>query len=103
MNKEEITKEDILNVTGSMFDTMFDYVDNSNKELEQLQQENKHLQEKLDQALKDYDKVMQNWENLKEYIKENIIYGFDDYYDMKACGFEESYNKMEELEKDSNE
>ena len=35
MNKEEITKEDILNVTGSVFDTMLDYVDNSNKELEE--------------------------------------------------------------------
>lgn len=38
MNMEEITKEDILNVTGSMFDTMLDYVDNSNNELEKLQQ-----------------------------------------------------------------
>ena len=39
MNKEEITKEDILNVTGSMFDTMFDYVENSDKEIEQLYME----------------------------------------------------------------
>ena len=37
MNKEEITKEDILNVTGSVFDTMLDYVENSNNEIEQLQ------------------------------------------------------------------
>lgn len=53
MNKEEITKEDILNVTGSVFDTMLDYVDNSNKELEELQQENKQLKE-------DYAKIVQN-------------------------------------------
>lgn len=53
MNKEEITKEDILNVTGSVFDTMLDYVDNSNKELEELQQENKQLR-------KDYAKIIQD-------------------------------------------
>lgn len=53
MNKKEITKEDILNVTGSVFDTMLDYVDNSNKELEELQQENKQLKE-------DYAKIVQN-------------------------------------------
>lgn len=53
MNKEKITKEDILNVTGSVFDTMLDYVDNSNKELEELQQENKQLR-------KDYAKIVQN-------------------------------------------
>ena len=53
MNKEEITKEDILNVTGSVFDTMLDYVDNSNKELEELQHENKQLR-------KDYAKIIQD-------------------------------------------
>lgn len=52
MNKEEITKEDILNITGSMFDTMLDYVDNSNNELEQLQQENKKYKEVIDKANK---------------------------------------------------
>lgn len=59
MNKEEITKEDILNVTGSMFDTMLDYVDNSNKEIEQLEQENKQLKARIDKAI--------------EYLKDNSM------------------------------
>ena len=52
MNKEEITKGDILNITGSMFDTMLDYVDNSNNELEQLQQQNQKYKEVIDKLKK---------------------------------------------------
>lgn len=48
---EEISKEDILNVTGSMFDTFLDYVDNSNNELEQLEQENNQLKDRINKAL----------------------------------------------------
>ena len=50
--EEEITKGDILNITGSMFDIMLDYVDNSNNELEQLQQENKKYKEVIDKIQK---------------------------------------------------
>ena len=41
MNDERITTGDVLNVTGSIFETMLDYVGNSSKDIEQLQQENK--------------------------------------------------------------
>ena len=70
MNKEEITKEDILNVTGSMFDTMFDYVDNSNKELKQLQQENKQLQQELNQKNKIIEEIKTLIENYKHLCKD---------------------------------
>lgn len=60
--EEEITKEDILNITGSMFDTMLNYVDNSNNELEQLQQENKKYKEVIDKLK---DKTKENIENAK--------------------------------------
>lgn len=81
MNKEEITKEDILNVTGNVFDTMLDYVDNSNKELEQLQQENKQLKQMIDEqdgcnkrrlqifSLK--DKLCKELKNVKNLKQEN--------------------------------
>ena len=61
MNKEEITKEDILNITGSMFDTMLDYVDNSNNELEQLQQQNQKYKEVIDKAIKELENGHANW------------------------------------------
>ena len=56
---KEISKEDILNVTGSMFDTFLDYVDNSNNELEQLKQENQQLKDEINKISKKELKIMQ--------------------------------------------
>lgn len=52
------TKKDILNMSANMFDIMFDYVESLNKEVEQLQQENKQL--------------IDNWNRLKEYLHQDI-------------------------------
>ena len=70
MNKEELTKEDVLNVTGSMFDTMLDYVDNSNKELEQLQQQNQKYKEVIDKAIKciDYSTKYRNSADIYQFV-----------------------------------
>lgn len=84
MNKEEIKTEDILNSVGDMFDVFLDYVDNSNNELEQLQQEN--------QQLKD------NWNKLKEWLK------YKEEHTIQQNNYYSVLNKMQELEKgDSNE
>lgn len=74
MNKEELTKEDILNVTGSIFETMLDYADNSNKEIEQLQQENKQLKDEI-KAYQDmyFDKIVIINKAI-EYIENNSYY-----------------------------
>ncbi len=77
MSEEKITKQDILNVTGSMFDTMLDFVDNSHKEIESLQQENQQLK----QLNKDKDirnskqrvankKLMEKNQQLKQQLKQ---------------------------------
>lgn len=85
MNKEELTKEDVLNVTGSMFDTMLDYVDNSNKELEQLQQENKQLKD--------------NWNKIEQIIENERM----SHWAPSPLFLTELLSKMQELEKsDSN-
>ena len=78
MNKEELTKEDVLNVTGSMFDTMLDYVDNSDKELEQLQQQNQKYKEVIDKAINnsqywiDYYTRLNSDERIALRLQENI-------------------------------
>lgn len=73
MNKEEITTEDVLNVTGSIFETMLDYVDNSSKDIEQLQQENKSLKEELKAVNKGLRKVLSKRKKWKyRYYKEKM-------------------------------
>lgn len=81
---EDLAKEDILNLTGSIFDTFLDYVDNSNNELEDLQQENQQLQN--------------NWNELKNWLKVNK-------YSMTCKMFvaEELLEKMQELEQGKDE
>lgn len=68
--EEEITKGDILNITGSMFDTMLDYVDNSNNELEQLQQQNQKYKEVIDKAIKciDYNTKYRNGADIYQFV-----------------------------------
>lgn len=65
---EDLQKEDILNVTGRILGTMLDYADNSNKELEQLRQENKQLKEKIDKY-KNISEKFEHWLRLELEIK----------------------------------
>lgn len=47
-----------------------------------------------------YDIVVKNKniiEELEKWLKDNIDYGDDDYYDMKAVGVESALNKLKEL------
>lgn len=44
-NQNNLSKEDILNVTGSILGTMLEYVDNSSEEIDTLKEENKQLKE----------------------------------------------------------
>ena len=39
---------------------------------EKLESENKHLNEQLDVALKDYDKLQENWERLYNFTSERF-------------------------------
>ena len=40
--------------------------------MERLESENKHLNEQLDVALKDYDKLQRNWERLYNFTSERF-------------------------------
>jgi len=75
------------------------------KEIENLQQENKQLKEKLDWDLQwalKYEKQVGNWNKLKEYIRKNIIY---DDVGMKILDPSPLEDYMQEIEQgsDSNE
>lgn len=102
MNKEELTKEDILNVTGSMFDTMLDYVDNSNKEINELKRDKNIMQNYLELIINigsDYDGY-NDVENLKALIDELCEYALcgtklDDTKIISSCG-EKYYNILGE-------
>lgn len=77
-------------------------------EVENLQQENKQLKEQLDCDLQwafKYDKQVDNWNKLKEYIKEE---GFEvntrEYGSLDAISKDVMIEKMQELQgSDSNE
>lgn len=73
MNKE-LSKEDILNVTGSVLDTMLDFTDNYHKEIESLEKENINLKQALIE--------------IREYIKLNCI-EVDGKYTELVCEGEE--------------
>lgn len=71
------------------------------KEIENLQQENKQLKEKLDWDLQwtlKYEKQVDNWNKLKEYIRKNIIY---DDVGMKILDPSPLEDYMQELEQGS--
>ena len=40
--------------------------------MQRLERENKHLNEQLDVALKDYDKLQENWERLYKFTSERF-------------------------------
>lgn len=40
--------------------------------MQRLESENKHLNEQLDVALKDYDKLLENWERLYNFTSERF-------------------------------
>ena len=40
--------------------------------MERLERDNKHLNEQLDVALKDYDKLQENWERLYNFTSERF-------------------------------
>lgn len=73
---EEVTKEDILNITGSMFDTMLDYADNSHNEIEALKKEKENLIKYLEDKIKEpvsynllYDGKQQAYQDILERVK----------------------------------
>ena len=92
MSKEELTVEDVLNVTGSMFSTMLDYAENSNNELEQLQQENKQLKD--------------NWEIIRQYCLDEQIPEesdeYNSYIEFSNSVYDNILNKMQELQGSGN-
>ena len=56
-------------------------------------EENKILKE-LQQELERYKNIV---DELERWLEDNIEYGDDDYYDMKAMGVESALNKLKEL------
>lgn len=57
--------------------------------IEMLQKENQQLKNIINE--------------LEKWLKDNIEYGDDDYYDMKAMGVESALNKLKELKEVNNE
>lgn len=72
------------------------------KDYEKLQQENKQLKEKLDYDLQwafKYDKLVGNWNKLKEWVNKHYDYYMnnEDYIGGRLC-FTDIKNKMQEIE-----
>lgn len=70
MNKEENTKGTSRG-KRMLFELMNAIMDLENY-CEKLERENKHLNEQLDVALKDYDKLQENWERLYNFTSERF-------------------------------
>ena len=52
------------------------------------------MNEQLEQELDKYKNIV---DELERWLEDNIEYGDDDYYDMKAMGVESALNKLKEL------
>lgn len=79
-------------------------------ELEELKRDNKHLNDLLDGALKDYDELLERVDKAIEYIENNSLfveeYDYNHEEELILMGIEDSYakdNLLEILKGDSNE
>ena len=70
----------------------------------ELQKENKKLKELCNKYEEEHKTTFEEWkkdiniiDELEKWLIDNIEYGDDDYYDMKAMGVESALNKLKEL------
>jgi hypothetical protein len=59
-----------------------------------VREDNKPSYEELEQEINRLNNIINK---LEKWLKDNIEYGDDDYYDMKAMGVESALNKLKEL------
>lgn len=63
--------EDLLNVMGSFSDTALDCIEKQNEEIEQLQQENQSLKDKIEKAIEEIYYLISNCD-LTDYQGEKL-------------------------------
>jgi molecular chaperone DnaK (HSP70) len=59
------------------------------------------LRDTIDNQRETIDRLNNIINELEKWLKDNIEYGDDDYYDMKAMGVESSLNKLKELKENN--
>lgn len=79
-------------------------ITNLEYKIERLEEENKKLKELCDKYEEEHKTTFIEWQKdiniideLEKWLIDNIEYGDDDYYDMKAMGVESALNKLKEL------
>ena len=79
-------------------------ITNLEYKIERLEEDNKQLKDLCDKYEEEHSTTFEEWkkdikiiDELEKWLIDNIEYGDDDYYDMKAMGVESALNKLKEL------